>query len=93
MYYIICSWWTSRIKSIKLHLRCILARLVKKEYKGPLEIKVGTESIWICMCGLSSNQPFCDDSHKKTMDEEYNKTYAYEKEGGRIEVKNWEVVY
>jgi len=22
-----------------------------------------------------------------------NKTYAYEKEGERIEVKNWEVVY
>jgi len=47
-----------------------MARLVKKKYKGPLEIKVGTKSIWICMCGLSSNQPFCDDSHKKTVDEE-----------------------
>ena len=45
------------------------------------------------MCGLSSNQPFCDDSHKKTADEEDNKTYAYEKEGDRIEVKNWEAVY
>jgi CDGSH-type Zn-finger protein len=45
------------------------------------------------MCGLSSDQPFCDYSHKKTADEEDNKTYAYEKEGNnRIEVKNWEVV-
>jgi CDGSH-type Zn-finger protein len=61
-----------------------MARLVKKQCKGPLEIKIGTKSKWICMCGLSSNQPFCDDSHKKT---------AYEKEGDRIEVKNWEVVY
>jgi CDGSH-type Zn-finger protein len=70
-----------------------MARLVKKECKDPLEIKVGTKSIWICMCGLSSNQPFCDYSHKKTADEEDNKTYAYEKEGNnRIEVKNWEVV-
>jgi CDGSH-type Zn-finger protein len=69
-----------------------MARVVKKEYKGPLEIKVGTKSMWICMCGLSSNQPFCDDSHKKTADEEDNKTYAYEKEGDRIEFKNWEVV-
>ena len=79
--------------SIILHIDSILARLVKKEDKGPLEIKVGTESVLICMCGLSSNQPFCDDSHKKTEDEENNKTYAYEKEGDRIEVKDWEVMY
>ena len=44
------------------------------------------------MCGLSSNQPFCDGSHKKTADEEDNKTYAYEKEGNEIEVKNWKCV-
>jgi len=44
------------------------------------------------MCGLSSKQPYCDTSHKKTAGEEDNKTYAYEKEGDRIEVKNWEAV-
>ena len=70
-----------------------MARLVKKEYKGPFEIKVGTQSIWICMCGLSSNQPFCDESHKKTADEEDNKIYVYENEGNKIEVKNWEECY
>ncbi len=42
-----------------------MARLVKKENKGPLEVKVGRKSIWICMCGLGNNQPFCDESHKK----------------------------
>ena len=68
----------------------ILARLVKKDFKGPLEIKIGTKTILICMCGLSSKQPYCDTSHKKTAGEEDNKTYAYEKEGDRIEVKNWE---
>jgi CDGSH iron-sulfur domain-containing protein 3 len=57
-----------------------------------MEIKIGTKSIWICMCGLSSNQPFCDDSHKKTADEEDNKIYAYERErNNRIEVKNWDL--
>ncbi|HEY7570162.1 MAG TPA: CDGSH iron-sulfur domain-containing protein [Nitrososphaeraceae archaeon] len=66
--------------------------MVKKEFNGPLDIKIGTKSIRICMCGLSANQPYCDNSHKKTVDEEDNKIYAYEKEGERIEVKNWEVM-
>ena len=30
-----------------------MARLVRKEAKGPYELKNGTESTWICMCGLS----------------------------------------
>jgi hypothetical protein len=29
----------------------------------------------------------------KTVDEEDNKIYAYEKKGDKIEVKNWEVAY
>jgi CDGSH iron-sulfur domain-containing protein 3 len=70
-----------------------MARLVKKEYKCPFEIKVETNSIWICMCGLSNSQPFCDESHKKTADED-NKIYVYENEGNnRVEVKNWEECY
>jgi CDGSH-type Zn-finger protein len=70
-----------------------MARLVKKEYTGPLEIKAGRKSIWICMYGLSRNQPFCDESHKKTADEEDNKIYVYENEDDKIEVKNWEECY
>ena len=42
-----------------------MARIVKKEDQEPMEVKVGGESKWICMCGLSKNQPFCDGSHKK----------------------------
>ncbi|HYY50289.1 MAG TPA: hypothetical protein VE643_05400 [Nitrososphaeraceae archaeon] len=33
-----------------------MARLVRKEDRGPMEVKVGNESKWICMCGLSNNQ-------------------------------------
>ncbi len=64
-----------------------MARLVKKEATGPLEIKVGGESKWICMCGLSKNQPYCDGSHKQTAGEQPGKLYRYNDDGSRTEVK------
>jgi len=63
-----------------------MTRLVKKESTGPTEVKVGNESKWICMCGLSESQPFCDGSHKKTSGEEHGKLYFYNKDGSRTEV-------
>ncbi|HLC89230.1 MAG TPA: CDGSH iron-sulfur domain-containing protein [Candidatus Nanoarchaeia archaeon] len=64
-----------------------MARLVKHEEKLPLEIKIGGESRWICMCGLTKNKPFCDGSHKMCSGEEVGKVYRYEK-GRIIEIKN-----
>ena len=64
-----------------------MARLVRKEDRGPIEVKVGNASKWICMCGLSSNQPFCDGSHKKTADEEAGKVYRYNTDGTRNEIQ------
>ena len=65
----------------------LMARLVRKEDRGPMEIKVGNESKWVCMCGLSNNQPFCDGSHKKTADEEAGKVYRYNPDGTRTEIQ------
>ena len=62
-----------------------MARIIINKDKGPAEIKVGDESKWVCMCGLSNNKPFCDGAHKKTKDEE-EKLYVYNKEGSRVEL-------
>jgi len=64
----------------------VAVRKVLKSDKRPFEIKPQQESVWICMCGLSKNQPFCDGSHKTTRDEEDGKTYEYDAEGHRHQV-------
>ncbi|HLC46691.1 MAG TPA: CDGSH iron-sulfur domain-containing protein [Candidatus Nanoarchaeia archaeon] len=64
-----------------------MARIVVKEGNSPIEIKVGGESRWICMCGLSKNIPYCDGSHKKVADEQEGKVYKYLDDGSRVEVK------
>lgn len=62
-----------------------MARKVIKTAKGPFEIKPQKESVWICMCGLSKNQPFCDGCHTKATDESESKVYEYDEEGRRQE--------
>ncbi|MGZ5500480.1 MAG: CDGSH iron-sulfur domain-containing protein [Nitrososphaeraceae archaeon] len=64
-----------------------MTRLVRKEDRGPMEVKVGNESKWICMCGLSNNSPFCDGTHKKTKDEQEGKVYQYNPDGSRTEIQ------
>jgi len=63
-----------------------MARIIKKEAQGPLEIPPSDKSRYACMCGLSKNQPFCDGAHHKTKDELEGKTYRYKEDGTREEV-------
>ena len=64
-----------------------MARIIKKEDQGPIEIPPSDKSRWICMCGLSKNQPFCDSSHHKTKEEEQGRVYIYKADGTREEIK------
>jgi len=59
-----------------------MARLVRHEATGPIEVKPQDKSVWICQCGLSKNLPFCDGAHKlcKQGDgEAEGKVYVYDK--------------
>ncbi len=67
-----------------------MARIVTKTAHGPHEVKPQKKSVWVCMCGLSKNQPFCDSSHKKTLDEKDDRIYQYDETGKRIDCETEE---
>ena len=63
-----------------------MARLIKRTATGPYRIGTGPETQFICGCGLSKNQPFCDGTHKTTArTEEAQKLYWYDADGIRHE--------
>jgi len=57
-----------------------MARLVRHEAMGPIEVPPQDKSVWICACGLSQNLPMCDGSHKicKKAETDQGKVYVYD---------------
>src|SRR2546427_7114452 len=62
-----------------------MARIVKRSRSGPYPVTIGGETKYICGCGLSNTQPFCNGTHKSSREEDPSKLYWYDEQGNRFE--------
>jgi CDGSH-type Zn-finger protein len=62
-----------------------MARTIRHSHTGPFKLEPQPKAVFICMCGLSRNLPFCDGAHKPcAAAEEPGKLYHYDAERSRV---------
>ncbi len=65
-----------------------MPRLVLHERNRPYVVKVGEQELHLCACGLSQNKPYCDGTHKKTLDEKGD-LFFYDDKGNRVKMTSF----